>query len=237
MLVTLLVLYYVRPVLRSRTRRRKALSILLVAASLVTSHGPLQPAHGNDRFGQSRPDGSPPAAMERTGFNDGEEIGLFSGQQKLREGTIIPPTIGRVVNLGRRWAFVPMKDATTVGRDSTARVLPAKDPHSASTRHLGGLDNRGAFNAEMRLSGESSSPHQRNWNGSTLVRNADDNPLDAVSDNRQHIVLTENQMLQRIVETMKADTTDDRWELSGEILEFFDENRLLIRTVQRANSN
>lgn len=53
----------------------------------------------------------------------------------------------------------------------------------------------------------------------------------------QYILLCENQMLQRIVESIRADANDDRWEISGEILEFFEDNRLLIRTIQRANSN
>ncbi len=44
-------------------------------------------------------------------------------------------------------------------------------------------------------------------------------------------------MLQRIVEATRADANDDRWEVSGEILEFFEQNRLLIRTIQRANAN
>ena len=39
-------------------------------------------------------------------------------------------------------------------------------------------------------------------------------------------------MLQRIVEAMRDNAIDDRWEISGEILEFFDQNRLLIRTAR-----
>ena len=52
-----------------------------------------------------------------------------------------------------------------------------------------------------------------------------------------HILVTENLMLQRIVEAIRADATDDRWMVSGEVSEFFNENRLTIRTAQRANVN
>ena len=42
-------------------------------------------------------------------------------------------------------------------------------------------------------------------------------------------------MLQRIVKAIRSDPTDDHWVISGEISEFFGENRLAIRLAQRAN--
>lgn len=44
-------------------------------------------------------------------------------------------------------------------------------------------------------------------------------------------------MLQRIVEAVVADAADDCWTISGEIMEFRNQNRLLIDTAQRVNRN
>jgi hypothetical protein len=99
----------------------------------------------------------------------------------LREGTPVRPIVGRVVMVGRRWAFVPAPDQTvadTVGYRSGATALPVS---------------------------------------------------------LEQITLQENLMLQRIVEAIQADATDDHWIVAGEITEFFNENQLLIRIAQRAN--
>ncbi len=95
----------------------------------------------------------------------------------LREGTRIPPTVGRVVLIGRRWAFVP------ASHDAA--------PEAKSVPHL-----------EL-----------------------------------PQMVISENLMLQRIAEAIHVDSSDDSWTISGEIAEFFDSNRLIIVTAQRANSN
>ena len=44
-------------------------------------------------------------------------------------------------------------------------------------------------------------------------------------------------MLQRIVEAIREDADDDRWTVSGQVSEFFDQNRLIIRTAQRSGGN
>ena len=206
MLVTLLVLYSVRPLLRSEVRRRKALSVLLVAAFFVPSTGRPPSAHAHDQYGRTRSI-VPIAPEPQVHTLDGpEEITRFGGQQMLREGTVIPPTIGRLVNLGRRWAFIPADDVAPHRHELAARDFLSTNPPPA---------------------------HQSSQ--SDLIRRADGEPLDAVGNSETVIVLCENQMLQRIVEAVRENASDDRWEISGEILEFFDQNRLLIRTVQRAN--
>jgi hypothetical protein len=59
----------------------------------------------------------------------------------------------------------------------------------------------------------------------------------AAEPSTARFVLVENLMLQRIVEAIRADSRDNSWLLSGEVTEFFQENRLLIRTAQRAASS
>lgn len=208
MIVTLLVLYYVRPHLRRKTGRRKVMSISLIAVVLATSTGRLESADAYDRFSPAQ--SVVPTVPESQGnaLDDPDASNLFGGEQKLREGTVIPPTVGRLVNLGRRWAFVP-----TGNSEHRPDPLTNREPSSPSL----------------------SPAHQSS--GSSLVGLAGDQSLDADRNNATFIILCENQMLQRIVEAMRDDAINDHWEISGEILEFFDQNRLLIRTVQRANSD
>jgi len=91
--------------------------------------------------------------------------------QLLREGTRVPLTTGRIVMLGRRWAFVPVRE---------------------------------------EAEGKSNSP-----------------PL-------SQIILQENLMLQRIAKAINTDASDDHWIITGEVTEFFSENRLMIQLAQRA---
>lgn len=189
MIVTVLVLYGVRSMLRTEARRRKTVSILLVGASLTLGDGRL-----NDVYGQERIQSRAEADARPDDFTGGDESILFRENQKLREGTLVPPTIGRVVNLGRRWAFVPTDSESTTAQQTattTSRLTP---------------------------------------------RGIDDSVSDAeAAESHRYVILCENQMLQRIVEAMRGNQVDDRWEVSGEVLEFFERNRLLIRTAQRAN--
>ncbi len=143
MLVTLLVLCYVRPMLRSPTRRRRAVSIILIAASVIAGDGRLQVAQAQDRFSESaRPESTESRA-------DGEELSsLFGRQQSLREGTVIPPTVGRVVNLGRRWAFVPIEENLVAHHGGSIRPFashesPLKSPSRDKGHHSRLILSRG----------------------------------------------------------------------------------------------
>ena len=190
MLLTFLFLWLARPILRSPARRRQAITLLMFALTVVTSIHPLASAAAETQVKKSGVASTPPSQFEES-RGQVDAARLFDAP-KLREGTLIPPTIGRVVNLGRRWAFVPSGDKSA---DQHLRATPFTDRES-----LAGEDQ--TFNT--------------NRHG-------------------QPLLLCENQSLQRIVEAARANPNDDRWELSGEIFEFFDQNRLLIRTAQRAN--
>tara|TARA_R110002111_G_scaffold100750_3_gene156047 strand:- start:799 stop:1032 length:234 start_codon:yes stop_codon:yes gene_type:complete len=65
--------------------------------------------------------------------------------------------------------------------------------------------------------------------------NNDDN-VPVQDDQSSHLILAENLMLQRIVESIRSDVTDSRWVLSGKVTEFFGENRMVISTAQRSNA-
>lgn len=161
--------------------------------------------------------------------------GLFTRELKLREGTVVPPTVGRVVHLGRRWAFVPLHPSADSPlpplnelRETTPAPAHARPAMDRDQRQL--TVNRGVqlgWDLETAPADHAVTP---------LAGQRSDENLSG-AQRGQYILLCENQMLQRIVESIRADANDDRWEISGEILEFFEDNRLLIRTIQRANSN
>jgi hypothetical protein len=161
--------------------------------------------------------------------SNGEEAGASDRDhyERLREGTMIPPTAGRVVMLGRRWAFVPANQESAKPHDLVDLEAPFRT--STVSFHSKPRPTRlGAAATTIFGSSDSS--------GATLIRNDGAVENDSASD-LPHLILVENLMLERIVEAIRADASDDRWLLSGEVTEFFTENRLLIRTAQRANSN
>ena len=124
-----------------------------------------------------------------------------SPDQVIREGTIIPPTEGEVVMLGRRWAFIPRRKIAA--NDAATTAVSEPSPESNLRR----------FSKRQ----ESQDGEIRRMTGPITL------------------MLSENLMLQRIVESVRSDGADNRWILSGKVTEFFGENRMEIRTAQRSN--
>lgn len=235
MLLTLAVCYFVRPIVCHPVRRRKAFAILLTVLTLPLGATGQQPAHAESRPGETSPAAS--VAAEPTP-EPGAAVSLFGRQQKLREGTVIPPTVGRVVNLGRRWAFVPMDKRVVSHREFGFDDAPPKPGQLSTLARVAADDDPVTLSRGVNLRWDSNPRSPQRWREEAQSGSQASNDEPARRSNEaQHIILCENQMLQRIVEATRADANDDRWEISGEILEFFDQNRLLIRTIQRAGSN
>lgn len=135
--------------------------------------------------------------------DNGPGNGLMTRPSHLREGTLVPPTSGRIVLIGRRWAFVS-------DTDENRALVPVESSSSPRTT--------------VNFGGQQSFADPR-----------EDDPKSNQSPSQ--LLITENLMLQRLVEAIRDDTSDDHWTISGEVTEFFDQNRLTIRTAQRANSN
>ncbi len=165
---------------------------------------------------------------------------LPTKHELLREGTLIPPTEGRIIPVGRRWGFAPTSPhalspmqmhsdqdqqhsltgrvvskprPTRLGFSSSVRVMTVAD----SGRSVGATPN-GAMPAQ---------PNATETTGNPRLANA----------RTRLIILSENLMLQRIVESVLADSADDSWTISGEITEFRNQNRLRIHTAQRTNEH
>ena len=139
----------------------------------------------------------------------------------LREGTRIPPTTGRVVMLGRRWVFIAVTAQET--DETVARLDPTV---------------RRAFlvkNVKHRPSRLCQPQHRKTPKRfrPAVAPIQEMNP--SVPNALKQILLHENLMLQRVVEAIQADPTDNHWVVSGEVTEFFNENRLSIHLAQRAN--
>lgn len=124
----------------------------------------------------------------------------------IREGTLLPPTSGRVALIGRRWAFVP----------ASSETAPQPLANPAASPSVGAV----TFG---------SSPARSQNAPRTTAAQAGSEPV--------QWMISENLMLQRVVEAIRIDPSDDRWTISGEVTEFFDQNRIIIRTAQRSNAN
>lgn len=143
--------------------------------------------------------------------------------RRYREGTTVPRTDGRIVLLGRRYAFVPGGRSLADG---------ARTP-----------DGSAVLDSNIRNNDQPTILVRRPMMDRPTIRKTGSTGLEPISDATDRsattqgspLLLVENLMLQRIVESMRVDPADDRWTLGGEMLEFFDGNRLLIRTAQRSN--
>ncbi|KAA1258417.1 hypothetical protein LF1_09360 [Rubripirellula obstinata] len=168
----------------------------------------------------------------------------------IREGTAIPPTEGRVLMLGRRWAFVPDQSSLL------HRQMNGESPNDASGARLGFLDKSLKIVSKPSLAqtqsnklNRTSSSYRSNRligpvsmvNSPTrLVSTKTSTTLSAPTDKHSaklgQIILAENLMLQRIVASLRSDVSDDRWILSGTINEFFGENRMVVSAAQRGSA-
>ncbi len=174
--------------------RRVICTAIILAISAACPHSQSHSAVADDRVG--RGNSSTDDASVVAGNHDGVA-------RLIREGTLVPPTRGKVVIAGRRWAFIADPPAI----DRAARRMIG-DVSLVTTRE--GAEQQDPLSAVAS------------------------DPVGAPTPGTQ-FTLDENLNLQRIIEALREDATDDCWTLSGEMSEFFGENHLRIRTAQRSN--
>lgn len=160
-----------------------------------------------------------------------------TNEELLREGTMIPPTVGTIIQVGRRWVFAPSNPETLTPRffesGGTMRHLSSGMIAQARPTRLGTATDESATGSAGQVAETQSTrekplpPKQSGAVPSNQTRE--------VANEGKLIVLSENLMLQRIVEAVVADAADNRWTISGEITEFRNQNRLRIHTAQRTN--
>ncbi len=154
------------------------------------------------------------------GRNSSDPISSSDAARRFREGTLIPPTIGRIAMMGRRWVFIP---------DEAAGDAAAQTDDAATT-----TASSWSFQTETRIS-----PFRSTGNGVlTRTRESATTSTQAPGASRMprlpQILVVENLMLQRLVEAIREDAGDDHWSITGEITEFDGENRLILRSAKQA---
>lgn len=150
----------------------------------------------------------------------------------LREGTRIPATTGRFAIIGSRWNFVPEPPSTPnpSAPNPSAPNPPAGGPSASPNSSLARpteTSSSGSGPSRGEQAGEAAPPRQ------TAGATTGERPQ--ARRPRRRMIVTENLMLQRVVEAIRADKDDTRWTVTGEVTEFFGENRLQLHTVQRAS--
>lgn len=140
-----------------------------------------------------------------------------SSAKRLREGTLVPSTVGTFEMIGRRWIFI-------------SRAGGVADP-----TNVHGPARTESIRSETRVTDDAF------FSDGLLNRTTSLTYTEATADRRASsvhelpdLLVVENLMLQRIVEAIREDTEDNRWEITGVVTEFFDENRLTILTAKRS---
>ena len=158
--------------------------------------------------------------------------GRFLGYTRLREGTSIPATLGKVVALGpRRWAFVPLakpglKDVEAVPDSDSVKITVNQQREIVTGR----VDPVTLLN---KISTIRDGDKRRQDN---VVISAMSSAVSSVADESRSepiVLIAENLMLQRLVQAIREDELDSLWRVTGRVTEYFGENRLTILTAQR----
>lgn len=157
--------------------------------------------------------------------------GRLLGYTRLREGTCIPETLGTVIALGpRRWAFVPAASPSVEVVQSVTQPESVIQLNGRLTRRVDSA-TRSKKKPAVRYKGVGN----RGGLAASVLKQAANAGSDQSSG--EHLVLiTENLMLQRVVQAIQEDELDSSWELTGRVSEYFGENRLTILTAQRAQA-
>lgn len=187
----------------------------VIVALVFAAPESVEPLHAEDS----------PIPANASSQSDGRLLGYL----RLREGTRVPATVGTVVALGpRRWVFVP----------AARPVMKPAEPSIESN------------SVEITVTQEGGTVTKRvdSVTLSTNLPAAPPNALDAglqpaadasagVGKGEHLVLITENLMLQRIVQAIKEDELDSSWQITGRVTEYFGENRLTILTAQRAQAS
>ncbi|MGB7328519.1 MAG: hypothetical protein WBD31_26820 [Rubripirellula sp.] len=206
----------------------------MFAVAVTSSHWATNACAADDRIGRS--DETDRRSQTPARANDPVVL--------LREGTIVPPTKGKVVMLGRRWVFIidsPQSENEDDGLANTGRHRSSLTLHSQSTRTQTRSTLKVARTIETRprrmMSEVSFAPLREPTESVASAEPSSMLVSRLGTRSPTQFTLSENLSLQRIVESLRDDSSDDQWVLSGEISEFLGENRLTIRTAQRSNGD
>ncbi|HBV64184.1 MAG TPA: hypothetical protein DEF45_14310 [Rhodopirellula sp.] len=158
--------------------------------------------------------------------------GRFLGYARLREGTSIPATFGKVVALGpRRWGFVPvavpeLRRMEAVNESESAKITGPKQRGTVTGR----VDS---VTLSSTVSTSRDGGERTRGNAAILAFPGTGKSVATENSSEPIVLITENLMLQRIVQAIREDELDSLWQITGQVTEYFGENRLTILTAQR----
>ncbi|WP_145173457.1 hypothetical protein [Rubripirellula lacrimiformis] len=238
-----------------KTRRTICTAMMAAIAVAATGSATDQSAFAEDRLGRGdrNADGADPQGGNQ------RLVVAKDAPPILREGTKLAATEGQIILLGRRWAFVPdtADESDRVAKQKTPQTFRLSSrPVISPATSAGSRSRSSRSNSDLANGSDAAIPPEKSsWNwgkgpentrteqarkllGSISMvktRNESDGNENASAHPKTQFLLTENLNLQRIVEAIRDDAADEKWVLTGEISEYFGENRLTIRTAQRSN--
>ncbi len=150
-----------------------------------------------------------------------------SEARHFREGTLVEGITGRFAMVGRRWAFIPDRplDLSRTAAGSAGAVEPESSKTTTVNSTIFGARTPSGKSVAVVTSTTRTKNH--------LLKQYQSLDTPITSADLPQLLVSENLMLQRVVDAVRADQADSQWTVSGEIKEFFDENVLLLKTVKR----
>lgn len=113
-----------------------------------------------------------------------------------------------------------------VGLAAIGSNLTAED----ETTHNGGSQQTQVSREPVKLLREGARVESRMM----VVRSAADNLIFETEDDKQSLEALENLALERVVQAVRADSSDKRWLVTGQVTEYRGRNFILLERVSRA---
>ena len=145
----------------------------------------------------------------------------------IREGTVFENITGRFTMLGARWVFIPLREDTVAAADTSIDSKTFGQKRNTAIV----FESRSGSGREISITTSTQQRSRLN-----LVKEYAPDNARITADDLPQLVVVENLMLQRVVESMRADASEATWIVSGEVKEYFDDNVVMLRAAQRAVS-
>ncbi len=217
-LLPLFIFWAYNPMHFGRPLRYATLAAILFISLVAPAFSTVLAADGN---------GAPNQPDSLNGAHNASQGKPHQEPRHIREGTTFENITGRFTNVGSRWVFIPIRE------DSVAPNDPSIESNTFGQKRSTAIIFESRSGSGREISITTSTQQRSRLN---LVKEyAPDNATITAAELPQLIVV-ENLMLQRVVESMRADASEATWIVSGEVKEYFDDNVVMLRAAQRAVS-
>ncbi len=178
--------------------------------------------------------GDTPSPVPSLGIGNSDREGgpVASAEARhFREGTLVEGITGRFAMVGRRWAFIPDREVPV---HEDAKLASPGESATTTENTTTTTVNSTVFDTKTSTGRSISIATTTSRNRNSLLKQY--KPLDTpiTANDLPQLLVIENITLQRVVEAVRAEQSDARWVISGEIKEFFEDNVLMLRTAKRS---